>query len=205
MWIEIQNEVREDLTLPLFFAADGVASSRLTMFAANEQRTLRCRNEISELYANLRPNLFAYLNTLGLNTEEAEDIIQEAFLKLVRHLTERVDRADLRRWIFRVAHNAAMDLFRSGRTFALDEDSEQAEAMRQVADTATTPEEAALRQEQMRIIVRAMVRLTPQQRYAVMLRTEGLYYREIAKVLGVSTQRVAELVQRGLALLAGTL
>jgi DNA-directed RNA polymerase specialized sigma24 family protein len=50
-----------------------------------------------------------------------------------------------------------------------------------------------------------MSRLTQLQRYAVLLRAEGLRYREISEVLGVSTQRVIELVQRALARLSGDL
>jgi RNA polymerase sigma factor (sigma-70 family) len=51
----------------------------------------------------------------------------------------------------------------------------------------------------------ALGRLTPQQRAAVLLRAEELRYREIAAVLGVSTKRISELIQRALALLAGNL
>jgi DNA-directed RNA polymerase specialized sigma24 family protein len=49
----------------------------------------------------------------------------------------------------------------------------------------------------------AIARLTPQQRYAVLLRSEGLRYREIGEVLGMGTKRVAELIQRALVRLAG--
>jgi len=47
----------------------------------------------------------------------------------------------------------------------------------------------------------AFARLTPKQRQCVLLRAEGFRYREIAEVLGISVQRVGELMQRSIALL----
>jgi RNA polymerase sigma-70 factor (ECF subfamily) len=72
-------------------------------------------------------------------------------------------------------------------------------------DSSLSPEELVIRKEELSRVQAAMSRLTQQQRYAVLLRAEGLRYREISEVLGVSTQRVIELVQRALARLSGDL
>jgi len=48
----------------------------------------------------------------------------------------------------------------------------------------------------------AYAQLTPRQRDCLLLRAEGLRYREIALVLGVSVQRVGEMMQRAINLLA---
>jgi RNA polymerase sigma factor (sigma-70 family) len=66
----------------------------------------------------------------------------------------------------------------------------------------TNPEEHAIQNEEVQRVQSALERLTQQQRAAVMLRAEDLRYREIASVLGVSTKRVSELIQRALVRLA---
>jgi RNA polymerase sigma factor (sigma-70 family) len=96
-----------------------------------------------------------------------------------------------------------MDLFRSGRRYIAE--SGEASPVIELIDTSLGPEERAIKQQELRRVWAAMGRLTEQQRYAVLLRAEGLRYREIGTVLGMNTQRVAELVQRALARLAGEL
>jgi RNA polymerase sigma-70 factor (ECF subfamily) len=96
-----------------------------------------------------------------------------------------------------------MDTFRASRKY-LDTGSEEEGPVESV-DPALNPEEIAIKQEALVRLRTAMTRLTPQQRYAVFMRAEGLRYREIAAVLNISTQRVAELVQRALTRLAGDL
>jgi RNA polymerase sigma-70 factor (ECF subfamily) len=167
-----------------------------------DQANLKGRNHIIELYDSLRPSLFAYLCCLGLSSEEAEDLIQESFLRLVRHLLSEGDEQNLRGWLFRVAHNLSIDLFRSGRKqteTARDDD------FASWVDPGLNPEEIAIKKEELIRLRAAMARLTAQQRSTVLMRAEGLRYREIAGVLGISVQRVAELVERALTRLAGDL
>jgi RNA polymerase sigma-70 factor (ECF subfamily) len=82
-----------------------------------EHGSAKLRNHIVTLYDELRPSLMAYLSGLGLSVDEAEDISQESFLRLVRHLAANRKEENSRGWLFRVAHNLTMDLFRSGRRY----------------------------------------------------------------------------------------
>lgn len=173
------------------------------MFADSERGVVKRGNDIVAAYDALRPSLLAYLVGLGLVKQEAEDVIQESFLKLIHHLDKHENEQNLRPWIFRVAHNLAIDEFRSGR-YRMTESSEGSAALRdEPIDGGVNPEEALLRQEQWRLAEQAISRLTPQQKYAVLLRSEDLRYREIGEVLGVGTKRAAELVHRALVRLAG--
>jgi RNA polymerase sigma-70 factor (ECF subfamily) len=183
---------------------DAAVPAYLGLLTGADQGNLKRRNHIIELYDSLRPSLFAYLCCLGLSSDEAEDLIQESFLRLVRHLLSEGDEQNLRGWLFRVAHNLSIDLFRSGRKqmeSARDDDS----ATLDWVDPALNPEEIAIKKEELIRLRVAMSRLTPQQRFTVLMRAEGLRYREIAGVLGISLQRVAELVERALTRLAGDL
>ena len=197
--------------LPILqFAIEGPSGAKalpgyVSLFAHTEQGGPKRKGQIGELYDQLRPSLMAYLSGLGLYVDEAEDVIQESFLRLVRHRAGEREEENLRGWLFRVAHNLTMDRLRLGNRFVpggIDHNAPDS-PMLQIADTSLSPEEIAIRREELRRVWAAMGRLTAQQRQAVLLRAEGLRYREIATVLELSTQRVAELVQRALARLAG--
>lgn len=194
----------------LQLALDGPSHARalpgyVSLFVHGEQGGPRRKGQIGELYDQLRPSLMAYLRGLGLAVDEAEDVIQESFLRLVRHRGREREDENLRGWLFRVAHNLTMDRFRMGGRLVsdgIDHDLTESPPL-QLADTSLSPEEIVIEREEQQRVWAAMARLTTQQRLAVLLRAEGLRYREIAAVLEVSTQRVAELVQGGLARLAG--
>jgi RNA polymerase sigma-70 factor (ECF subfamily) len=175
----------------------------VSLFVHSEHGVSKRRNQVARLYDEIRPSLMAYLSGLGLSVDEAEDVIQECFLRLVRHLANKRDEENLRGWLFRVAHNLTMDLFRNGKRYRAESVAEDDSAAFEVADTSLSPEEVVIKREELRRVRAAMGRLTEQQRYAVLLRAEGLRYREISAVLGMPTQRIGELVQRALARLAG--
>src|SRR5580698_5005213 len=59
------------------------------------------RQRIIELYDRLRPSLRAYLCCLGMSWDQAEDVIQDTFLRLVRHRFDGEANDNLRAWVFR--------------------------------------------------------------------------------------------------------
>src|SRR5258707_14710512 len=63
--------------------------------------------EATTLYRELRKPLLRYLVCLGLSLDEAQDVVQDAFLGLHRHLTSGGAQDNIRSWVFRVAHNQA--------------------------------------------------------------------------------------------------
>src|SRR5271169_6142129 len=63
--------------------------------------------EVTALYRELRKPLLRYLVCLGLSTDEAQDVVQDAFLTLHRHLASGGSQENIRGWVFRVAHNRA--------------------------------------------------------------------------------------------------
>lgn len=181
--------------------ADAAVSGELTIFDAGQITGANLRQRIIELYDELRPSLQAYLCCLGMTSDQAEDVIQEAFLRLVRFRVERATEDNLRAWLFRVAHNLSMDVHRFQRRWAQNEGEKPEQAIRRRADPAPSPEQQVLLDERMKRFQQAFALLTPKQRECVLLRVEGFRYREIALTLGISVQRVGELMQRSISLL----
>jgi RNA polymerase sigma factor (sigma-70 family) len=156
--------------------------------------------EATTLFHELRKPLLRYLTALGLSLEEAQDVVQDAFLSLHKHLARGGSRENIRSWLFRVAHNQARNWQRSyARRMAepldpgLDATSDQ-----------VTPEQAVLAKEKFRRLDRAVRLLQAQERECLMLRAEGLRYREIGEVLGIATSTVADTVERAVKKLAET-
>lgn len=153
---------------------------------------------VAELFATLRVPVYRYLIAAFDNAKDAEDVTQETFLQLFRMLRrgERVDHP--RAWLFRVAHNLAVNQAVRGRfSTALGEDAWLALCAVQ-ADPSPDPEQHTLARERLRLLERGMRQLSRQQRQCALLRIEGLRYREIADVLGVTTSSVAETLRRAL-------
>jgi RNA polymerase sigma-70 factor (ECF subfamily) len=165
-----------------------------------ESRPTR-EDDVMELYDLLRPQLLHYLSTIGLSVGEAEDVIQDCFVRLFDHLSEVKNDKNLRGWIFRVTHNLAMDFFRD-RKRVYDSGADDEELVDRVIDISSGPEELAIQSEEIRRVAATLKKLTIMQRSAVLLRAEGLRYREIAAILDISIKRVSELIHRALTVLA---
>lgn len=155
-------------------------------------------SEATTLYGELRKPLLRYLVCLGLSADEAQDVVQDAFLSLHRHLSGGGRQDNIRSWIFRVAHNAARNRQkRYERRFAAPLE----EGLELVLDEIT-PEHAVLKKEKLRKVQKAFCLLSQSERECLLLRVGGLRYREIAEVLGLSTSTVGDTVERAIRKLA---
>jgi RNA polymerase sigma-70 factor (ECF subfamily) len=154
--------------------------------------------EVTALYRELRKPLLRYLVCLGLSSDEAQDVVQDAFVSLQRHVTAGGSQENIRSWVFRVAHNRARNHQTSyDRRFSESFDSE----LHTVSDT-TTPEQLMLEKEKFRRLAKALDSLKKDERECLSLRAAGLRYREIGEVLGVPTSTVADTVDRTIRKLA---
>ena len=156
------------------------------------------QGEIVCLYDDVRPSLYAYLSTLGLVAAEADDVVQEGFFRLVRDLSTGNEVKNLRGWLFRVAHNLAMDVYRGIERDGVADSESLAAILKEQVDPDPDPEEAYSQQEKISRVHTAIQNLTSQQRDCLLLRAEGKSYHDIGLTLGVSTQRAGFLVQRSL-------
>jgi RNA polymerase sigma-70 factor (ECF subfamily) len=122
----------------------------------------------------------------------AQDITQEVFVKLLATLGDgRKINSELA-WLYRVAANRATDYWRRERrwlTVELDADnnfSENFESSDMPAD------QLADQQQRLRRLGSEIRRLPKEQRMCLMLRSQGLRYREISSILGVAVSTAAD-------------
>src|SRR5215475_8784667 len=73
------------------------------------------REEALVWFAELREPLRRYLLCSGASAADADDAVQESFLRLYHHLEKNGDRSNLRGWIFQVARNLLRDERKSAR------------------------------------------------------------------------------------------
>jgi RNA polymerase sigma-70 factor (ECF subfamily) len=150
-----------------------------------------------EFYDREQIPLKRYVAMLGIDPETARDIVQEGFLKLHEHLLAGGDQTNLRAWLYRVVHNSARNRqssFGARKTSRLDDLTPAASPLA----TELTAEEELLGKERMERLRQAMEKLSEAQRSCLVLRTQGLKYREIAEALSLSVSTVGENIQRGL-------
>jgi RNA polymerase sigma-70 factor (ECF subfamily) len=150
--------------------------------------------EVTTLYRELREPLLRYLVCLGLSGDEAQDVVQDTFLNLHRHLASGGSQANIRGWVFRVAHNLARN--RQGsyhRRFGESLDAE----FEAVLDE-TTPERLVLEKEKFKRLGKAIALLTDSERECLLLRAAGLRYREISEALEIPTSTVGDTVERAI-------
>jgi RNA polymerase sigma-70 factor (ECF subfamily) len=153
--------------------------------------------ETAILYRELRKPLVRYLVCIGLSADEAQDVVQDAFVSLQRHLAAGRSEENIRSWLYRVAHNQARNRQTSyGRRFAAP--------LEDAFDTPDerTPEREVLEKEKFRRLGTAIRLLTEQERECLLLRGGGLRYREIGDVLGIPTATVGDTIERAIKKLA---
>ncbi len=118
--------------------------------------------------------------------QDALDAVQDAYVKVLRHLAEFDGRSGFRTWLLRIVTNAALDLGRRrGRRLAVSLDSNEA-----AVDSATARHEDPGRNlnaaDQRRLLDAALDRLSPAIRSTFILFAEaGLSYKQIAEAQGV--------------------
>jgi RNA polymerase sigma-70 factor, ECF subfamily len=155
--------------------------------------------EATILFGELRKPLLRYLVCLGLSSDEAQDVVQDSFLRLHRHLSSGGAQDNIRSWLFRVAHNQARNRQNSyDRRFSARLDEAGAES---IPDEAT-PERVLLEKEKLERLGNAIRTLTDAERECLLLRASGLRYREIGEVVGIATSTVADTVERAVKKLA---
>jgi RNA polymerase sigma-70 factor (ECF subfamily) len=151
---------------------------------------------VLEYYDREQAPLLRYLAFLNIDPETAQEIVQDCFIKLHEHLKADGDSTNLRAWLYRVAHNLGRNTQTSARAKRTERLADMTAASEPVSPQKSV-EEALLERERTERLQRCMKELTTAQREALVLRSQGLKYREIAQALGLSVSTVAENIQRG--------
>ena len=151
---------------------------------------------VLHLFDECAPGLRRYVGAFGLTAEVTEDVVQEVFLQLFRHLRLGRSRANLRGWIFRVGHNQALKHREKAARRHRWEGTWDVRLVERVIDSAANPEQQLADDRRVRRL-RAVVSALPERdRQCLFLRAEGLGYRDIAKTLNISLGGVAKSLAR---------
>jgi RNA polymerase sigma-70 factor (ECF subfamily) len=147
------------------------------------------------LAAELRPELHRYCARLMGSVIEGEDVVQDTFTRAFIALDELEEEPPLRAWIFRIAHNRALDLLRS-RTIRA---AEPIEVAHEVADPESPdPVEVMMRREAVETAVSRFAELPTMQRSVVILKDVlDQSLEEIAVLLDLTVNAVKAHLARG--------
>src|SRR5690349_7182948 len=123
----------------------------------------------------------------------AEDLAQDTFVKAFRSLAAFDSTRRLSSWLFRIAHNTAIDALRRNKTLTVTLDDDE----RSIDPPAAAVPDPVERRALGHALQAALGRLRPDQRAAVILRyDDGMSYEEIGRVLGVPESTARSHVHR---------
>jgi RNA polymerase sigma-70 factor (ECF subfamily) len=188
----------------------GGPSSGLSADDARLLRGLRAGIEEAyvELLAKFQQPVYGMVYRLLGNQSDANDVVQEVFLKVFRGVGSFREKSSLRTWIYRIAVNEAHNHRRwfsrhCKREVAMEGDeSEHAHAYDVATDPGRSPFECASDRETRVLVEHALKHINPTFGAAVVLRDiEDLSYEEIAEILEVSLGTVKSRILRGRAAL----
>ncbi len=144
--------------------------------------------------------VFRLVYRMTLNEQDAEDVVQETFLRAYRGLDQFESRADFGTWIFRIAVNAALDLMRKRQRHEGSRspmDPEGSEDSPGLPSGDPTPERLLFSAEVRDKVSRALAGLTAVERTAFVLRHfEGMSIEEIGGVLDLKESATKNTVFR---------
>jgi len=143
------------------------------------------------IYDRYRQRLFAYTRQMLPGArQDAEDALQDVFVRAYSGLRANDRQLALRAWLYRIAHNRCIDELRRPACSS-------PELLELVSSPIQDPLAEAERRESLRRLVADVRRLPEQQRSALLMRElSGLSYAQLADVLGVSIAAVKSLLVR---------
>ena len=155
---------------------------------------------LAELYDRYAPQMYAYIYRRVSDAALAEDLTSELFLRVLRAIQdERTWRDSFVAWLYRIAHNLVVDVYRRRPPppISLEEAPYQSTAGMLPADDPMEQVQETMNMERLQAAIR---RLTPEQQQVLALRYgEGLTARETARIVRKTTGAVEALQRRALA------
>jgi RNA polymerase sigma-70 factor (ECF subfamily) len=175
-------------------ATSGNSPSDADIDAAMERYAQGDDRAFSIVHAGLHQRLRLFLLRLCRSPALADDLLQEAFMRMHRARGSFAPGSRVVPWAYAIARNAHTDHVRSAHTRRvrpLDQDDEGAARDELAAEPGSNAEEVHIAKQTARIVEEALARLPPAQREAfVLIRYEGLGVADAARILGVTENAV---------------
>lgn len=176
-------------------ASQDLADEAFAFAAKTASASMTLSDRVQALFEQLRVPIFRYVMRRTRDSGRAEEITQETFLRLFRHLKDERSVDNPKAWLFSVASNLAIDASR-GDSHLQDLDETTWSRIEDRRLSGADPEMLTLQHERLRRLRMAVLNLTALQRECLHLRAEGLRYREIADLMNISVSTVADAVRR---------
>ena len=171
------------LTLPVPLLRLRSDEQLLALFRSGREDAFRA------LHDRYHDRLLAYVRHMLRGNSEAEDIVQDVFLRAYGALRTGEREIAVRPWLYRVAHNRCIDYVRRAPATPLQPD--------ELLPGGIDPVAAAEQREDLRRLVADLHALPDAQRSALIIRElEGLSYDDLATTLGVTVPAVKSLLVR---------
>ena len=156
----------------------------------------------AELVGLYQDKLYHMAYRMLNNRQEAEDVVQEAFLRVYNNLERYDENMKFSTWIYRIATNLCIDRLRKRKpSYSLDAESNEFEGLdgySMIPSDNRTPESETLLSETQSIIHQAMATLPPKYKTVMVLRyLHELSLQEIGDALGMPVTTVKTRVHRG--------
>jgi RNA polymerase sigma factor (sigma-70 family) len=153
------------------------------------------RRSFLELVAEIRPELHRYCARMTGSVADGEDVVQDALARAYYELSTLKQVPAMRSWLFRIAHNRALDFLRRRDRRAI----EPLDAVEQMADeAASAADELIMREQAVQMAISRFLELAPAQRSSVILKDVlGHSLDDIGKILGLSIPAVKAALHRG--------
>ncbi len=162
------------------------------------QRSLREVDYFSCLYERYEARLLKYIKSIaGMDDDEAEDVLQEAFIKIWKNLHAFDQRLKLSSWVYRIVHNEAISVLRKKHSYGKDARLAWDDAtLAKVADEPLREAEQ-LDENYAKLIRETLEQLPlPYQEVLALRYMESMSYEEISDVLKIPEGTVAARINR---------
>lgn len=166
------------------------------------QSSLHDEDAFYLLMKRYEPVLLRYIHRMTqINREEAEDLLQDIFIKVYRNLNGFDINLKFSTWVYRIAHNEIISQYRKTRrdrlTFELDDERDETSSLVNFLSGTLNLEAEYLNREKSTEVTRALSELAPKYREILVLRYfEELSYEEISDILQKPPGSVATLLNR---------
>ena len=184
------------------------ASPRMAVMLSDETSAKPGWETIEELFAALESPLLGYALRYTGELPLAEDVVQEAFMKLHAQF-EQAEKP--RQWLYRTAHNLALNHRRaSGRTVPLNHspppENDNAAGMADATDPALLPDEQIIRLEGIGMVRLSLATLDERSRELIRLKfNDELSYKDMAARTGLTTGNIGFILHGALKTIAAEL
>lgn len=148
---------------------------------------------LAVLFERYHRALFRYFVSMNGDREQAEDLVQEVFFRMLRYRTSYDPAQSFTGWMYQIARNAGVDQRRKRREVV------DIEMFKELVSDSPGPEQRAARGQDLALLHRAMGQLPEDKREILVLsRFQGMKHEDIAQVLGCEVGTVKVRVYRAI-------